>query len=474
MVAVYLFLCFYLSNILCYGALCNSVEYSNKIRSILQQQTEYNIITEGTFLFAVNSTNWGANPSSVYGLWSFDNSKEAADASQTWYMRSQSAIIFGGCTAPQSVYMSFVPYLYKRFNYIKNNKTHKSETLFASLSASLNNLVLNISSNLAYNSLTTIIHTADQQTFNDLNNLLINNGISSSEINLESLPNQYINFLPYEYNKDNVDKYNGTYDTAGMLNRIALPYNTQQFNQYISINQTVYMVQPKNAKGSTPRKPFGINIRNTYSTKNINESNVYNVSLNEYKNDLITYLENTYKMKFISEINFKQTATPNSSRADYGFSCIQNNIDCFGDNRDAQYWSTSSGTKLKNDSFYIVLGVIHTNIQQTLYSNIVVYENSYYPDYNATLTNFDYNGSALILPVNTKVNKDILQNLFVIQLSRPYSCINGLPGWCLNEKELDYNAGFDFHERNYLNHFTATRPDMSEIVGNILLQFTTS
>ena len=84
-----------------------------------------------------------------------------------------------------------------------------------------------------------------------------------------------------------------------------------------------------------------------FSTKT---NSVYNTSLIEYKNDLIAYLEGTLNMDF----NGEQIFIPN-----YGFSCIENNQDFLRDNRDAQYWNVADNFKLNNNSFYVVLGIIH-------------------------------------------------------------------------------------------------------------------
>ena len=155
----------------------------------------------------------------------------------------------------------------------------------------------------------------------------------------------------------------------------------------------------------------------------------------------------------------------------YGFSCIENNQNCLGDNRDAQYWNLMENFKFNNDSFYVIIGVMHTNLGQTTYSNVVVYENLYSP--GPTRTNLDYNGSGLILPVNTNVDNSILENMFALQIARPHSCISGLPGWCFTENEVGLHATCEVTARNYLNPTTKTRPNLSEILPNILLEFTT-
>lgn len=457
--------------------LCNPTEYSDKIKNILLKQSEY-IIYEGKLIFLFNSTAFGANPSSIYGVFNFGdnvNITSSNSASNTYFLRSSNAIIFPGCTSPQSIYFSLVSYIYNRYNYIQNGTFYDKEILFASLGASLNNLVWNTSNgiNHNYNSLTTYIQTGDKQTFNDINNLLIQNGISQSQINLQSLPNQYIHFLPYKYNNDNINEYNQTYDTGNVLYRIAIPTNNTKYQKYIHQNQSIYMLQPKNIlNGTLPRMQFEPVTRNTYSSQNVNETAVYNDTLNAYKLDLIDYLKLNYNMNYIKQYTFMNTA--NGERSDYGYSCIDNNVDCAGDNRDADYWHIDQYIKLNNNSFYMFLGIIHNNLypQQTLYSNIVIYEHvSDTP--GPAINNFQYNGSGLILPVNSSNvnNKKDLENIFVVQFSRDYSCIKDLPGFCLSEKELSPNTVTRITARNYLNPTTKTRPDAKQIIPNILLQF---
>ena len=452
----------------CYGFECDATDYSDKIGQILSSQNDYDIV-EGKLIFLFNSTAFFANPTSIYGVYFFNNENITQKAPTTYFLRSSNAVIWSGCTAPQSKYISIVSYLFKRFNYIENDSVHKQEILFASLGDSLNDLVWNTSNTSnVYDTLTTIIQTGDKQTFNDINDLLTSNGISSTEINLQSLPNKYINFVPYKYNENNINEYNHTYDTGGILYRIAIPENKDEYNEYIHINQTIYMLQPKNANGNTPRIPFDPQTRNTFSKENINEIEIYNATLNEFKLDLISYMESTYNMRYRKQDIFKNSFS--GDKNDYGFSCIDNNLDCGGDNRDAQYWG-SSDVKLKNNSFFIVLGIMHSNIKQTEYSNIVIYEKITQP--GPTITNYQYNGSALILPINTKVSKKDLEDMFVVQIARPHSCIQTLPGWCLTENQLDYDTDNEVSSRNYLNPYTATRPDRQEIIPNILLEFET-
>lgn len=151
---------------------------------------------------------------------------------------------------PKSAYFSFVSYVLDRFHFDEDHsRRHRREELFASLGASLNNLVWN-TSNRTDNSdaLTTVIQTADRATFDDIYTLLASNDIynvSSKEMNLQSVPNEYVNFVPYKYNNANINEYNMTYDVGTVLVRIALPNNGEEYSAYIGRNQTVFMFAAK-------------------------------------------------------------------------------------------------------------------------------------------------------------------------------------------------------------------------------------
>ena len=82
-----------------------------------------------------------------------------------------------------------------------------------------------------------------------------------------------------------------------------MPQNESEYQQYINRNQTVFMLQPKSYKknNTQPRISYDIDIRDTYSDKNLNEtSSVYMEAINEYKSDLINYFTTTYNMKLIN------------------------------------------------------------------------------------------------------------------------------------------------------------------------------
>eukprot|EP01084_Bolivina_argentea_P014294 26714_1 len=461
---------------------CSSYDYVNKIRNILSKQTDYKVY-EGKLIFRQNASfEYGTNPSGIYGGPYFENLNNITNPNSpsphgTYFFRSSNALIFAGCTPPKSKYFSFVSYTMYRFN----EATEKRQCLWASLGAALNNLVWNTSNNISnnYDSLTTVISTGDNQTYTNIYNMLTTDGISNNEINLQSLPNKYIEWLPYKRDY----KYNNTYDTGSFLLRVTLTDNHTEYEQYIHTNQTIFILEPKYGGSDVPKQPFEPFVRNTYSTNNINETALYSDMLNEYKIDLINYLEITYNLSYKRSIIFPNIVISEYNVSDlnltnYGFGCIEENRCCGGDNRDAQYWEISTDYNISlniynNNKFYIILGLMHSNynIQQTVYSNFV-YADAATPNKNEkknpVITNFEYNGSGLILPVETNINEKYLQNVFVVQLTEPNLCINQLPGFCYIPNTINFG---NVVYRNYLNPITKTRPDMTEIVTPILIVF---
>ena len=476
----------------CVGPSCvglnrnNNAQYASVLQSL--EDMGYTII-EGNMKFLINRTDAGANPSSVYGVFQFDNTSgieqtglgdNGGEPIISWRPFSGcDAVLFIGCTPPKVKYFSFVPYIYQRFYPINNNSFVDIETLFASLGDSINNLVINSTdynnwdishdSNNNFNSLTTIITTADQQTFNDISSELNKIGLSKT-VNLNSIPIDYINFV--SYNETDIDK---EYDYLSVLYRAQLPDNKTEYDLFLNRLQTVYYIKNDQCVDlQQPRITYPPFIRNT--TTNYNEYDIYLKPFNRYKNYLISYFTQNLGYSFEIEYNFEQVYL---GVKHYGFQCIDNGIDCWGDNRDAQYWTMSSSPQwyffLDNNSIYILIGVNHQNLNITVYSNLAVYEikPGSDPIPGPVITNFEYEGSAQILPIDihNQCNYNYYQNLFVVQLSRPFNCINGIPGFCLSEYQWDKNNITTFTIRDYLNPISKTRPNHAQIIPPILLKF---
>eukprot|EP01083_Nonionella_stella_P285077 970412_1 len=329
------------------------------------------------FFLAKYSYPVGANPSGIYGVTSFDNvnitDPDGLYSNWSYFQRSSNAIIFPLCTPPKSSYFSFVSYIINRFNVVVDGEFVERETLFAELGYSLNNLLWNTSNTdkNVWDSLSTFIQTGDQETFKYFNNLLVSNGINSNDINLQTVPEIFAKFAPYEYNANNINQYNQTYDTGNLLMRIAIPNNKTANNIYTNTTQKVYMLQPKYLKGNKPRKIYEPFILNEYSPQNMNETIVYGPALNQYKIDLINYMKQTFGLKLMNET--KIGPWPRSQPTSCNVSgCFVDNKNCGGPNCDDLYNEINlyNQISLNNMSYLMIIGIMHSNpdIAQTTYS----------------------------------------------------------------------------------------------------------
>merc|ERR1711933_225864 len=102
------------------------------------------------------------------------------------------------------------------------------------------------------------------------------------------------------------------------------------------------MLQPKSTQtnNSEPRMPYDINIRNVESSNSFNESSSnYAHALNEYKSDLITYFEEEHHFRYENKKVFNDPFGKHCANQTmcYGFKCIDELTECYGDNRDALY-----------------------------------------------------------------------------------------------------------------------------------------
>eukprot|EP01084_Bolivina_argentea_P015808 29627_1 len=444
---------------------CDSTEYHRRVRSQIESLSishKYTI-TEGIFDIAINTSYTGSNPDGVYGTFVFASSINSTYVYE-YPLSSSDAIIFAGCTMPKAKYFSFQHYINQR---VFKNKT--TIQLFADLGAATNFFTINTSSNNTnFNALTTVILTGDKQTEMDLRSVL-----DASTLNFLTIPNEYAYFKSY----NNIYE-NETYDKFSVLYRMSLWYNNTEFIEYVNKMQheTVWKISPINATGNKPHIAYEPFTRD--SNCNYNE-NIYNEQISEYKNDLITYIEQTYNYKYMYSLVFSNWFPPN-----YGFDCIDNNIDCIGETRDAQYWSLKNkNVRYDNNSFYLVLGINHVNTNQSVYISITMYKESIQGNLEPLdgITDKKLNQSTLILPVKTNVDKEYVANMWNVQLSRPNNCIYNntknnndsllIPGFCFDKTKYNKND-IELNTRNYLNPETKTHPNRTQIVPPMLLYFT--
>ena len=440
--------------------LCDDKAYAEntllrlKNSSIITEQYD---ITVGRLVWYPNETIWAANPNGIYAIY------EMVTRETQWgiYLRSMDAIIFSGCTPPSARYFSWDSYLFYSY------QGFSSTWPFASLGDALNHLVINTTdSPSSFNTLSTIIHTGDQQTFLDIQSALDPES-ASSDMNLMPVPSKYFNFVPYGIS-DPYLHHNLSYDTFMTLVRIAIPEEKTQYDEYIARNQTVLFLEKRNVqKGQRqPRTPLVAQVRDTFSTDNINETAVYLDDVMQYIADLTSNLTSEYALKLESREYFVNNYDAYNI-SDYGFSCIEYDRQCVGDDRDAQYWSVNL-TSLEQHVF-VVAGVNSVAVNlSSAYQSFAYYNHGNMGQ--ASLTNDEYAASVVELGVPTSVSTDVLSNLYVIQFARPANVgiVPGIPAIPIPEMNLTWVQP---NARDYLNAITKTRPDKHQMIPPVLLTF---
>eukprot|EP01084_Bolivina_argentea_P212691 361490_1 len=454
--------------------LCNSTEYAHDIEKKLNNAIgdKYSII-KGEMVWLTNVTKLGNNPSGIYGVYEIPFSSQIImnDNFGDMLFHSHDAIVFAGCTPTKSKYYSVVSYLFNRYNNAKNNQSQN--WLFASLGSSLNHLLINTStSDTPFNCLTTVIHTADNVTFTHIYNSLYNHTNNINDINLNRIPSDYFNFAPYNVDINNFATYPLPFDTYSVVWRIAIPNNINQYNEYISMKQNIFYLKYNYPSHPDDNKPY-VNYSNLtctldpYSPYLFNETSVYYNDLKQYANDLAYNISSTYNYSFktLSVFPFIHHET--------GYNCINNQVYCGADDRDAVY-SSAGYLNFNLDEYYIVVGVNSYNNNLTLYQNICYYTRYDGPSGqsdNVAITNFEYYNSVVDLNIPTNVSKSSLNNFYLIQFARPNEFIENIMGFNITFNDVNTSQQIKPYVRDYLNPFTKTGPYYLDLVSPLLLSF---
>eukprot|EP01084_Bolivina_argentea_P273481 465863_1 len=361
-----------------YCQLCDSKEYANNIEAKLKNKIgdKYSI-TRGGLLWLNNFTAWGNNPSGIYGMYTFSPS---ANIALTWeggygsLLYAHDAIIFAGCTPPDAKYFSTVPYLYNKYNVNytwRNNKTlPTTQRITGALGAALNHLLINTTTNNAFDSLATIIYTGDNVTYTNIYDTLYNESLN--DINLIRITNDYFNFAPYTMNSRTFATYPLPFDSFLSLWRIEIPNNYTTFYKYTKNIQSVvfylkYNDQKDNFDDTIPFQAFTNDTctRNVHSNMSVvNETKLYHKDFVQFVNDLAINISSTYNY---SIINISQIE-PQMNTQSYGYHCIDSNINCGTNNPDSVYYYPKKWLNITDSDYYIIVGV------NSFKNNLTVYQ----------------------------------------------------------------------------------------------------
>eukprot|EP01084_Bolivina_argentea_P309850 536003_1 len=469
--------------------LCNQKQYVYEIGQKLKNSLgDKYTITQGKLAWPSNFTSWGNNPSGVYGVYVIPKTQiTVQDGIYDTLLHSHDAIVFAGCTPPVAKYFSIIPYLYNRFNAknIINKNTNATKTLAefrtcAALGAGINHLIINTSSQNPFDSLTTVIETADNDTYSDIYSVLHNES-RPNDINLLRIPNDYFVHAPYNVDIHTYPTYPLIFDSYYTIWRIEIPLNNTAFYQYINNypgnSQTVFYLKYNNAEPDdiTPFQKYN-NLsctRDCKSSSSINETTLFLDNFMVYVHDLAVNVSSFYKYSIINITQmYEWGSVPN-----YGYQGITESLDAGCNNPDAVYFVDHPLTITDTD-YYMVVGINSFKQNLTTYQSLCYmvrdgnpFEYGGYALRDAVFNNFQYYNSTYQLNVATNVSEEVIQNFYVIQAGRPNSFIPGIMGFNITYKDVNSTCNISFVERNYLHPLTKTQPDLLDLVTPMIIQF---
>jgi hypothetical protein len=315
------------------------------------------LVQPGSFEFldmtqCCETTCSGNNPSSPYAAMFVPpapgqtvpnpGARDDGTASQ-WRLRPDEAIVFIGPTAPQAAYFGFTPYLMER---VDAQGTPRS--IFASLSETLNHLVIGTVDGHPFASQTAVVVAADSVSANLATAALVASGTPQQAINLLVLDPKLGRF-----------GLGPSADTFGVLFRMALVSDPAAKESYIAnpgarvLRLTPSVARTLSALPSPSARPKPASPTET--------------SLLSAVQKLGTAITTAYP-GYSAQSLLVDTGVPDPA------ACIANLSFCAGDNRDTTYPGTNVRVVFSSpDDFYMVYGVDHHVSGKTVYSNTSVY-----------------------------------------------------------------------------------------------------
>lgn len=314
-------------------------------------------VQNGSFEFldlssCCQTTCSGNNPSSPYAAFfvppapgqSAPNPNPRPDGTSSSYrLRADEAIVYLGLTAPAAAYYGFTPYLMER-----SDAAGVAKPVFASLSDTMNHLVLRTEGGTPFEQRAAIIVAADATTAAEARAALIDSGVLASAINVLTLDPAKGRF-----------GLGPTADAFGVLFRLALVADEAKKDAYLAnpggtvLRITPTLLRPLNPLPSpTPRPKATTPTETSLSTAVQRLSSAITAAYPAYTARTVTVDE----------------GVPNPA------ACIQNLTFCAGDNPDTNYPGTAPRVLFaSDDDFYIAFGVNHQATSKTVYSNVSVY-----------------------------------------------------------------------------------------------------
>lgn len=263
--------------------------------------------------------------------------------SSQWRLGQDEAIVFVGPTPPRAAYFGFTPYLMERADAQGTRKT-----IFASLSETLNQLVIGTEGDGVFEQRTAVIVATNRTTATRVEDALVASGIPARAINLVTLDPAIGRF-----------GFGATADTFGVLFRLALVEDEAKKLAYLmNPGAAVYRLTPTTPIAAAPLPSPVARPKATSPSEAALEPAVQRLQ------SAIVAAYPAYRSRVVTV----GEGTPDPA------ACIANLTPCAGDNRDTNYPGSSPRRVFERDTdFYIVFGVDHQRSGKTVYSNASVY-----------------------------------------------------------------------------------------------------
>lgn len=412
----------------------------------------------------------GQNPSSPYGRYFVKSPLFLDEYEQLYQLQADEALIFYGCTPPQSRYFGIQTYAMVSHEHL----------LFADMGDSVNFDTINTTQpSFPFDTTLLMTTTGDQQARDDVEAAFQKAGESAAVFNTDIIPNvTEIGLAPMG---------NGLSSTIFMtVFRIADCSNSSFCHEYYNQNWTVIRATPR-----TPRNQvsFGVPAYKNRTT---------DITENAYASTLNLLVNNVIKASVSLHVKLQKQATLLPLLID-GRTCIADHSNCLGDTRDACYMDgdepllpamvynsppsilaplfaqnplnimpNGPAFFLSDDpnDFLIMVGVIHsqTPVPKATYTNIAVYDvlkaMGVFAAMDEAIT-----GSAALYGINEPYYYayKFARNCSSTEIFC-YSVPTTFPG-------VPIDAPLTFVERAYVDPATTVGPDPLELLPPVILHF---
>jgi hypothetical protein len=413
-------------------------------------------VTNGTFAFVPCTKAPCAfnNPSTPYGMYCFDGVC-ATGSDFNYQLGPGDAIVFYSILPSGFTYMSFRSYL------VRDADGSPVKEVFASLGDSTNERTPSTYAPsvpaLTPGQPAAVVTTGDLNTLGDVQQAFAS-AAYTGPITLDGV-DPSLAALPG--------------DTLGELVRLACIGDTA-CEQYSSAN----------TGGVSPPPPAYETSLFLISPPRLHVTRAYSQSLSFPSRGAVkepsTYSLGTLAANIGAQLGpqFSQSASFTTSQdAVYGNTCINQDLPCFGDNRDAIYSSTSKGGDsfgAAGDDVFVVFGVDHRATGNTTYTNVTIYDDPAEVGVKAMTSPCPPSGPCL--PGSAAafgVSGPYYAAVFARDCTPSYlagTACTEVPssGW----PSLPAGAGLSFTERAYLNpQNNPIRPDPSYLVTPQVLHY---